>query len=415
MSGRLVYMNGEFVPEEDARISIYDSALMFGDMVFEMTRSFNKQQFKLREHLERLYSGLKILRIPVQMSIEEMEQACFQTIEQNDPIFAPHDEHRLMINVSRGPLGIYAPIFGGKMEPTVVIADFPLKWTVAGMARFYDNGVNRLSIGIQSFNNDHLKWMNRQHSGEEAMEAVYEARQVGFENISVDLIYAVPYGDHSIWENDLKQALRLRPEHISSYCLTIEPKTAFGKWLEQGKLYEVEEEFAAEQFEMLIDTLRQYGYDQYEISNFAQPGYESRHNSNYWKDEKYLGVGPSAHSYNGKFRKANVANNAKYLLGLSENKIPFEVIHLSKEDQANEYILTSLRTKWGLNLNHLKNWHVVAIDCDIEKGKVIPSTVVGLRLGAECSIHLIWSILSAKNLPIEADHALLSVTSNLSK
>tara|TARA_Y100000114_G_scaffold157293_1_gene189043 strand:- start:47796 stop:48974 length:1179 start_codon:yes stop_codon:yes gene_type:complete len=220
---------------------------------------------------------------------------------------------------------------------------------------FYDNGVNRLSIGIQSFNNDHLKWMNRQHSGEEAMEAVYEARQVGFENISVDLIYAVPYGDHSIWENDLKQALRLRPEHISSYCLTIEPKTAFGKWLEQGKLYEVEEEFAAEQFEMLIDTLRQYGYDQYEISNFAQPGYESRHNSNYWKDEKYLGVGPSAHSYNGKFRKANVANNAKYLLGLSENKIPFEVIHLSKEDQANEYILTSLRTKWGLNLNHLKN------------------------------------------------------------
>ena len=114
MSGRLVYMNGEFVPEEDAIISIYDSALMFGDMVFEMTRSFNKQQFKLREHLERLYSGLKILRIPVQMSIGEMEQACFQTIEQNDPIFAPHDEHRLMINVSRGPLGIYAPIFGGK-------------------------------------------------------------------------------------------------------------------------------------------------------------------------------------------------------------------------------------------------------------------------------------------------------------
>ena len=142
MSGRLVYMNGEFVPEEDARISIYDSALMFGDMVFEMTRSFNKQQFKLREHLERLYSGLKILRIPVQMSIEEMEQACLQTIEQNDPIFAPHDEHRLMINVSRGPLGIYAPIFGGKMKPTVVIADFPLKWTVAGMARFFDKGIN---------------------------------------------------------------------------------------------------------------------------------------------------------------------------------------------------------------------------------------------------------------------------------
>ena len=142
MSGRLVYMNGKFVAEEEARISIYDSALMFGDMVFEMTRSFNKQQFKLREHLERLYMGLKILRIPIQMSIEDMEQACLQTIEQNDRFFEHHDEHRLMINVSRGPLGIYAPIFGGKQEPTVVIADFPLKWTVAGMAKFYDIGIN---------------------------------------------------------------------------------------------------------------------------------------------------------------------------------------------------------------------------------------------------------------------------------
>ena len=141
-SNRVVYLNGNFVPEEEAKISIYDSALMFGDMVFEMTRSFNKQQFRLREHIERLYTGLKILRIPIQMSMEEMEAACLETIEQNDPIFEAHDEHRLMINVSRGPLGIYAPIFGGKLEPTVVIADFPLKWTVAAMARFYEEGIN---------------------------------------------------------------------------------------------------------------------------------------------------------------------------------------------------------------------------------------------------------------------------------
>ena len=139
---RQVYMNGKFVDETDAKVSIYDSALMFGDMVFEMTRSFNKQQFKLREHLERLYTGLKILRIPIQMSIEEIEKACLETIEQNDPIFEPHDEHRLMINVSRGPLGIYAPIFGGRLEQTIVIADFPLKWTIASMARFYDKGIN---------------------------------------------------------------------------------------------------------------------------------------------------------------------------------------------------------------------------------------------------------------------------------
>ena len=141
-SGRVVYMNGHFVPESEARISIYDSALMFGDMVFEMTRSFNKKQFRLLEHLERLYIGIRILHIPLQMSVSELEQACYETIEINEPFFESHDEHRLMINVSRGPLGIYAPIFGGKMEPTVVIADFPLKWTVASMGPLFDTGIN---------------------------------------------------------------------------------------------------------------------------------------------------------------------------------------------------------------------------------------------------------------------------------
>ena len=139
---RKVFLNGEFVPETEAKISIYDSALMFGDMVFEMTRSFNKVQFKLREHLERLYTGLKIFRIPLIMTIEEMEVACLETIKVNEPFFSETDEHRLMINVSRGPLGIYSPIFGENLEPSVVIADFPLKWTVASMSSLYDKGIN---------------------------------------------------------------------------------------------------------------------------------------------------------------------------------------------------------------------------------------------------------------------------------
>jgi branched-chain amino acid aminotransferase len=139
---RLVYINGEFVTEKDAKISIFDSALMFGDMVFEMTRSFNQEQFKLREHLERLYMGIKLLHIPINMTIDELEKACLDTIEKNKPAFDKHDEHRLMINVSRGPLGLYAPVFDGKLEPTVVIADFPLKWTVAAMAPLYDSGIN---------------------------------------------------------------------------------------------------------------------------------------------------------------------------------------------------------------------------------------------------------------------------------
>jgi branched-chain amino acid aminotransferase len=142
MSERVVYMNGKFVTEKEARISIFDSALMFGDMVFEMTRSFNKKQFKLAEHLERLNAGIKIFRIPLKLSMEELEDICYQVIEKNEPCFSKTDEHRLMINISRGPLGIYHEVFDGKLEPTVVIADFPLKWTVVGMGKLYDTGIN---------------------------------------------------------------------------------------------------------------------------------------------------------------------------------------------------------------------------------------------------------------------------------
>ncbi|MBN2406667.1 MAG: aminotransferase class IV [Elusimicrobia bacterium] len=139
---RLVWINGKYVPEKEANISIYDSALMFGDMVFEMTRSFGKKQFKLSEHLERLYAGIKILRIPLGISMKDMEKTCYEVIDKNDPLFSASDEHRLMINVSRGPLGIYAHVFDRKIEPTVVIADFPLKWTVAGMGKLFDDGIN---------------------------------------------------------------------------------------------------------------------------------------------------------------------------------------------------------------------------------------------------------------------------------
>jgi branched-chain amino acid aminotransferase len=135
-------MNGEFVPEQDAKISIYDSALMFGDMVFEMTRSFNKKQFKLREHLERLYASAQFVSIPLKMTIDEMEQACLETIKKNEPFFEENDEHRLMINITRGPLSLYAEVFGNKMEPMVIIADFPLKWTIAGMVPYVTNGIN---------------------------------------------------------------------------------------------------------------------------------------------------------------------------------------------------------------------------------------------------------------------------------
>ncbi len=142
MSGRVVFQNGKYVDERDAKVHIFDSALMFGDMVFEMTRSFNHEQFKLREHLERLYNGIKILKIPMNYSIDELQNICLETMEANKPAFEKSDEHRLLINVSRGPLGIYSAVFDNHMEPTVIVADFPLKWTVAGMDELIKTGIN---------------------------------------------------------------------------------------------------------------------------------------------------------------------------------------------------------------------------------------------------------------------------------
>ena len=142
INGRVVWFNGELIPESEAKISIYDSALMFGDMVFEMTRSFNKVQFKLKEHLERLYASIKYVRIPIEMDMDEMEKYIYETIEANDAVFAPDDEHRLMIDVSRGILSIYQGIVGAHKGPNVIIADFPLRWTVAGMGKLFDTGIN---------------------------------------------------------------------------------------------------------------------------------------------------------------------------------------------------------------------------------------------------------------------------------
>lgn len=240
-------------------------------------------------------------------------------------------------------------------NPEITLEANPDDLNVEKLDMFYRNGINRLSIGVQTFHDPHLKWMNRAHTSEEAEETFYMARKAGFENISLDLIYALPHDSHELWLEDLKKMVRLHPEHISSYCLTIEPKTAFGKWVEQEKMPDIDEDYAADQFEILLQVMDKHGYEQYEISSFAQPGYESQHNSNYWKQEKYLGVGPAAHSFNGKDKQANVSNNTKYLKSLSEDIIPFELMPLTQEDKLNEYILTSLRTKWGCDVGQMRS------------------------------------------------------------
>lgn len=214
-------------------------------------------------------------------------------------------------------------------------------------------GVNRLSIGIQSFDDSVLKFLHRAHDSQGAMESVSLSREAGFENISIDLIYAIPGQSHEQWIKNIEQALLLKPEHLSAYSLTVEEKTVFGQWKKKNKITEVDDQIAAEQLEILMNTLAAAGMEQYEVSNFCLPGFYSRHNSSYWKQTHYLGLGPGAHSYNGISRQYNISNNPLYIKALDEGKVPFEKEILTKENKINEYIFTTLRTTWGCNLNIL--------------------------------------------------------------
>lgn len=207
--------------------------------------------------------------------------------------------------------------------------------------------VNRLSIGIQSFHDADLRWMNRAHTATHARACLDAALDTGFDNLTIDLIYGAPTTSDQHWQENLDIAFGLGIPHLSCYCLTVEEGTALGTFVRKGQARPVDEEQAARQMEYLMAATAAQGYEQYEISNFARPGHYAQHNSNYWLGEPYLGLGPSAHSFNGQSRQSNVANNALYINSLAENKVPFEVENLSPEQRYNEYVLTSLRTSWG--------------------------------------------------------------------
>lgn len=216
-----------------------------------------------------------------------------------------------------------------------------------------NSGINRLSIGIQSFNDDNLKFMNRAHNSEHAKTCVKIAQDNGIENLTIDLIYGIPHFNHDNLHFDILTALSLNTNHISAYSLTIEDKTVFGKHVKTGKMKPIDEEFAAQQYEILVKELNAGGFEQYEISNFARNESYAVHNSNYWKQQHYLGVGPGAHSYNGISRKCNISNNNKYINYLKNNEKSYTEEILSTNDKINEYVLTTLRTKWGCDLNNI--------------------------------------------------------------
>ena len=214
-------------------------------------------------------------------------------------------------------------------------------------------GINRLSIGIQSFDDGTLRYMNRVHDSKMAIEAIYKARNNGLQNLNIDLIYGIHAPKHNRWISDLERLDELRPEHISAYCLTIEPNTVFGRWLKKGQLKPVNDDFSAEEFEILTEKLIRLGYIHYEVSNFCLAGKESRHNSGYWKNQKYLGIGPGAHSYDRDYRHFNVSNNALYIKSIENDTLPHNKEQLTREEKINEYLLTSLRTHWGASLQYL--------------------------------------------------------------
>ena len=216
-------------------------------------------------------------------------------------------------------------------------------------------GVNRLSIGIQSFDDEMLRFMQRRHNSMQSFKAIDLAKKVGFDNISIDLIYGLPNISNAAWIKNVKMALELQISHLSAYHLTIEKGTAFEKLLQNGVITEVEEENSVLQFDILLDLAAKAGFEQYEISNFCKDGRYSQHNSNYWFGVPYLGLGPSAHSYNGKSRFWNVSDLSKYLLSLSRSELPLQEELLTDIDKFNETLMIGLRTKWGVNINHFQN------------------------------------------------------------
>lgn len=254
-------------------------------------------------------------------------------------------------------------------SPEITLEANPDDITEEKAIAWHKAGVNRLSVGIQSFDDCDLKWMNRAHDSQQALDCLPIAHKAGIKNISLDLIYGLPDLDNERWKKQIEKAVSLGATHISAYCLTIEKRTALHQLVEQKKLIPAENEQQSEQFEILIKTLKGHGFDHYEISNFAVPGFISKHNSNYWRGISYLGVGPSAHSYNGKSRSWNIANNPNYIKLLQKEQREkfdwYEEEHLTPENIYNESLLIGLRTSWGVDLKALSE--VLELDSDFSK------------------------------------------------
>lgn len=226
--------------------------------------------------------------------------------------------------------------------------------------------VNRLSIGVQSFFDEDLIYLNRVHNGQLALDRVKDALNAGFHNMSIDLIYGIPTLTNEKWEQNLQQFFDLEIPHLSAYSLTVEPKTALHQLIKKKKLKSIDDEQSIAHFKILQRRIKEHGFEHYEISNFSKAGYNSKHNSLYWLGGNYLGLGPSAHSFNGNSRQWNVSNISKYIQGGDNGELSYEKEILTKVQQFNEYVMTSLRTSWGCSLEHIENAFGLSYATNIE-------------------------------------------------
>jgi len=244
--------------------------------------------------------------------------------------------------------------FSVTAEAEVTLEANPDDLTALKIRELKHAGINRLSIGIQSFNDDDLEFLERRHSADQARICITMAQDAGFTNLSIDLIYGIPTLDCNGWESNLRRATESGIPHISAYALTVEEKTPLFLHIQQGKLPGIDDEKQLDHFNILTSMLRENGYEHYEISNFCKPGIYSKHNTSYWQDKKYLGIGPSAHSFNGSSRQWNVSDLGLYISSLNKGEVPFEKEILTTPQRYNEYVMTSLRTMWGCDLDLIR-------------------------------------------------------------
>nr|WP_042294837.1 radical SAM family heme chaperone HemW [Nonlabens ulvanivorans] len=238
-------------------------------------------------------------------------------------------------------------------NPEITLEANPDDLTTEKLAQLNDSPVNRLSIGVQSFFEEDLKLMNRAHNAQEALACIVQA-QTYFDNISIDLIYGIPDMTADRWRENIYKAIELKIPHISSYALTVEDNTALKSFIEKGLIPKVDDELAQEHFHILLDAMQLHSYSNYEFSNFGKEGYFSKNNTAYWTGKSYIGIGPSAHSFDGKRRGWNINNNVKYLKSIQVSELPIEIEELTIVDRYNEYVMTGLRTIYGISLNKIE-------------------------------------------------------------